>query len=123
MGGLGEIPNKQVAGFMARYRFFFTPTRYASLSLALVEAMMAGVPIVGVAATELPVLITNGVNGYVDTHRGHILQCMRQLLDDRELAARWGRQAQRTARLRFGIGRFVDDWLETLSSLVGVKNE
>src|SRR5690606_26709864 len=69
MDGLGEVPNLEVAAFVARYRYFFSPIRYTSLGLALVEAMLVGVPIVGVAATELPTVITNGVNGFVHTDK------------------------------------------------------
>jgi hypothetical protein len=116
-GGLGEVANSAVPAFIARYRYFFTPVRYASLGLSLVEAMMAGLPIVGVAATELPSVITNGVDGYVDTRRERLLECMHQLSSDPELARQWGLAARQTARRRFGIERYVRDWTKALSLL------
>jgi hypothetical protein len=123
MGGQGEISNMQVSAYIARYRFFFTPIRYASLGLSLVEAMMAGMPIVGVAATDLPNVITNGVDGYVDSRRDRLVACMRQLLRDPELAREWGEAARRTALRRFSIGRYVDDWNDVLGLLTGVRHE
>ena len=116
-GGLGEISNMAVPAHVARYRFFFSPIRYASLGLSLVEAMMAGVPVLGVAATELNQVIRNGENGYIDTRGEALLDVGRQLLDDAGLARKWGAAAQRTARERFGIGRFVADWERVLSEL------
>ncbi len=117
MGGLGEVSNMQVPAYMARYRFFFTPIRYASLGLSLVEAMMVGMPIVGIAATELPTVVINGVNGYVDTRRDRLLDCMRQLIVEPDLARQWGQASQEIARSRFSIGRFVHEWNEILLSL------
>jgi hypothetical protein len=117
MGGLGEVPNLEVASFMAGYRFFFTPIRYTSLGLSLVEAMSIGMPVVGVAATELPTVISNGVNGYVDTRIERIAQVMRQLIAEPELAHAWGAAARRTAAQRFSLQRYVRDWLEVLATL------
>jgi hypothetical protein len=122
-GGLGEVPNSAVPAFISRYRYFFTPIRYASLGLSLVEAMMAGLPVVGVAATELPGVITNGVDGYVDTRRERLLECMHQLSSDRDLAQRWGRAAWQTALQRFGIERYVRDWMNALSLLTETCHE
>lgn len=123
MGGLGEISNMQVPAHMAQYRFFFSPIRYASLGLSLVEAMMAGMPIVGIAATELPNVIDNGVEGYVDSRRDRLVDCMRQLIDDPALARQWGLAARNTALRRFSIERFVDDWNGVLALLTGVRQE
>jgi hypothetical protein len=46
-GGLGEVVLNELPYFMARYRFFFNPIRYTSLGLAIIEAMMVGLPVVG----------------------------------------------------------------------------
>ena len=83
----------------ARYRFFFNPIRYTSLGLAVVEAMMIGMPIVGLATTELATVIRNGVNGFVDTDLDALVDCMQELLADAELARRLG-----AARARDGAG-------------------
>ncbi|MDS1139725.1 glycosyltransferase family 4 protein [Pusillimonas sp. SM2304] len=121
-GGKGEIDNMNVPAFVARYRFFFTPIRYASLGLSLIEAMMAGVPVVGVAATELPRVIQNGINGYVDNRRPALLDVARQLLADAAMAREWGEAARRTARERYNMTRFVADWERLLFKLTGVGN-
>lgn len=121
MGGLGEVSNLSVAATMAQYRFFYTPIRYTSLGLALVEAMLIGMPVVGVAATELPTVIINGVNGFVHTDKHRLVDVMRQLIAEPELARRWGGAARRTARERFGMDRFIKDWLTVINEVVENK--
>lgn len=113
-GGLGEVPNPELAAFIARYRFFFNPIRYTSLGLAVVEAMMIGMPVVGMATTEMSTAIRNEHNGYVDTRLERLVEVMRRLIDEPGLAREWGEQARAAAKERFGIGRFVEDWCGVL---------
>jgi Glycosyl transferases group 1 len=117
IGGLGEVRNVELPAFMARYRFFFNPIRYTSLGLAIVEAMMAGLPIVGLATTELVTVIRNGDNGHVDTRLEPLAETMQRLLADPAEAHRLGDNARRSALARFGIERFVRDWQELIRRL------
>lgn len=119
VGGVGEARNDLLPEVMADYRFFFNPIRYTSLGLAVIEAMMVGLPIVGLATTELVTVIRNGENGFVDTRPDRLVDVMRQLLEEPGLAREWGAAARATARDRFGIGRFVEDWMEILRNVGG----
>ena len=121
-GGLGEVPNLELPAFMARYRFFFNPIRYTSLGLSVLEAMGIGMPVVALATTELPSVIANGVNGYVDTRPDRLVEVMHELLRDPALARRWGDAAQRTVRQRFGMERFAADWDRVLTTVVNERN-
>jgi glycosyltransferase involved in cell wall biosynthesis len=114
VGGHGEVSNAELPGFMAKHRFFFNPIRYTSLGLSIIEAMMVGLPIVGLATTELVTVVQNGVNGFVDTRPERLADAMRALLKDPAEAGRLGEAARRTAEERFNIGRFIDDWLQAL---------
>jgi glycosyltransferase involved in cell wall biosynthesis len=109
-GGLGEVPPMEFPAFAARYRFFFNPIRYTSFGLAVCEAMTLGMPVVGLATTEMARLIRNGVDGYTDTDPRALLDPMRRLLADPALARRLGDNARERAHRRFGIGRFTADW-------------
>jgi glycosyltransferase involved in cell wall biosynthesis len=113
-GGIGEVPHDQLPEHVARYRFFFNPIRYTSLGLAVLEAMMLGVPIVGLATTEMATTIESGVSGYVHTDVRRLIQRMHDLLADPGEAHRLGEGARRVARERFSIERFARDWDETL---------
>lgn len=119
MGGIGEVANMALAGRMSRYRFFFNPIRYTSLGLAVIEAMMSGIPVVGLATTELATVIQNGVNGYVDTREEALVAVMHRLLRDQALAREWGEAGRLLAEQRFGIGRFIRDWQTAFDRIGG----
>jgi glycosyltransferase involved in cell wall biosynthesis len=116
-GGLGEIPNNELAQFESHYRFFFNPIRYTSLGLAVCEAMMIGLPVVGLATTEMSAVIENGVNGFADTNIDRLIQYMKNLLENPEEAQRISAGARRYARERFSIERFAKDWERVFSQL------
>jgi glycosyltransferase involved in cell wall biosynthesis len=117
IGGEGEVANDRLPSVMAAYRFFFNPIRWTSLGLAIIEAMMVGLPIVGLATTELVTVIRNGENGYIDTRLDKLVEAMQQLLVDPGLARELGAAAQRAAQQRFGIERFIADWMDALASV------
>jgi len=118
IGGAGEIPNLELPGFVSRFRFFFNPIRYTSLGLSVLEAMTVGVPVIALATTEMPTVIRNGVNGYADTNVDALVDVMRTLIDDRELARRWGEAARADALARFSIERFAREWTQFLREVV-----
>jgi hypothetical protein len=109
-GGLGEIRHDELASFSADYRFLFNPIRYTSLGLAVIEAMMVGLPVVGLATTEMSTVVQNGVNGYIDTRIDTLIDRMDMLLANPEEAQRLSRGARSCAAQRFNIERFVRDW-------------
>ena len=121
VGGLGEIPHAELPAFLGRYRFFFNPIRYTSMGLAVCEAMMLGMPIVGLATTEMVTAITNGEAGYLDTDVDALLPRMRGLLDERDDAARLGRGARAAALARFNIERFCRDWEDTFREVTAPR--
>ena len=117
-GGVGEISHEDLPRFMCRYRFVFNPIRYTSLGLAICEAMSLGIPIVGLATTEMVTAVTNNLNGYVDTDIDVLIQRMRHLLAHPEDAHRFSERAREIGRVRFGINRFAADWDRTLRAAV-----
>lgn len=110
IGGLGPIRHDELPEFVSQYRFFFNPIRYTSLGLAIIEAMLVGLPIVGLATTELVTVISSGVNGYLSLDVDELVGYMRLLLDSPDEARRLGENAHAYAASRFSIERFADDW-------------
>jgi hypothetical protein len=118
-GGLGEVPNDELPAFMSRYRFFFNPIRYTSLGLAVVEAMLVGLPVVALATTEMVTVVENGVSGYLHTDPDRLAQAMRRLIEHPAEAHALGQAARRAAAQRFDIARFAADWDRVLHEVCG----
>jgi hypothetical protein len=110
LGGLGEVDHPKLPAFAAAYRFLFSPVRYSSLSLSVIEAMMIGMPVVALATAEMATVIEHGVSGFAVTDARQLAIAMRALLADAGLARSLGEAARRRARERFSIARFSADW-------------
>ncbi|HEX5539369.1 MAG TPA: glycosyltransferase family 4 protein [Methylophilaceae bacterium] len=123
VGGLGEVLHAQLPAFVADYRFFFNPIRYTSLGLAVIEAMMVGVPVVALATTEMATVIENGRSGFADTDIHALIRHMQELLRDPALARELGEQGRQRANQRFNIGRFVADWNAALAEVTAIQNK
>jgi glycosyltransferase involved in cell wall biosynthesis len=122
VGGLGEVPITELHALMSRYRFFFNPIRYTSMGLAVCEAMMTGMPIVGLATTEMAVSIRNGVTGYIHTNPAYLIKKMKALLANPEAAMKLGKKAKAAAEKKFNIERFTDDWLKIFHYAINRKD-
>jgi glycosyltransferase involved in cell wall biosynthesis len=120
LGGLGPIPLDELFPLEASYRFFFNPIRYTSLGLAVCEAMTIGMPIIGLATTEMATVVENGLSGYVDTNVDRLIAEMQSLLAEPEKASALSRGARQSAAKRFGMQRFISDWDRTFSESVAV---
>jgi glycosyltransferase involved in cell wall biosynthesis len=118
LGGIGDIHYSQLHRRVAEYRFLFSPMRYTSLPLAVIEAMTIGMPVVALATTELPSVIDTGITGYLSCELDELITHMRDLLDNPNLARRIGANARAYARERFGIARFANDWNTALAQIL-----
>lgn len=123
VGGLGDVLHAEVPAFAARYRFLFSPVRYASLGFGVIEAMMTGLPVVALATAEMATVIRNGVNGFIDTDPEKLLARMQRLLQDEGEARHLGEAARSAALERFSIHRFVEDWDAVLAEVAGMRRE
>jgi hypothetical protein len=118
--GIGEVLHPDLPAFVSQYRFFFNPIRYTSLGLAVCEAMMLGMPIVGMATTEMSVTIENGHSGFVHTDVDFLIDKMKYLLEHPEAAVLMSQNSKSAAQKRFDIVRFAKQW-ETVFNDVSKK--
>jgi len=116
-GGVEGLGRLDLFALEVQYRCFFHPIRYTSLGLAVIEAMMLGLPVVGLATTELATVIENGRSGYVDTDIDRLTSHLGRLVHNREEAARLGENARAAALDRFHIDRFAEEWTATLKDV------
>ncbi|HEX6293273.1 MAG TPA: glycosyltransferase [Herpetosiphonaceae bacterium] len=118
-GGLGDIPYRDLHRRVAEYRLMFSPIRYTSLPLAVIEGMTIGMPVVALATTELPTVIEHGVSGYVSCDLDELIENMRGLLAHPDEARRVGANARAVARERFSLERFSRDWNAAFARVMG----
>ena len=121
LGGLGDVPHVRLHALESRYRFFWHPIRYTSLGLALLEAMMLGLPVLCFAVTEHSRVVQDGVTGFISNDLEELVSQMRALLADAGLARQVGRRGQALVRERYNIHRFVRDWDAVLQNVAGVR--
>lgn len=121
LGGLGPLPHDELLKLEGHYRVIFNPIRYTSLGLSICEAMMLGMPIIGLATTEMVTTVQNGISGYVETDVNRLVEHMQKLLSDQHEARRLGEAARRYAQKRFNIKRFVSDWNIAFARVTAMK--
>jgi len=83
-------------------------------NMATVEAMAAGMPVLGNNHPGSPV--EHGVSGFLSDDPGELRKFARMLLENRQLAATMGRQARKTAIERFSPARFREDFLRSIET-------
>lgn len=120
-GGLGEIKHQHLPEFLSHYRFFFNPIRYTSLGLAVIEAMMLGMPVVALATTEYVTAIKNYETGFISTDVDYLIHKMELLLSNQPWASEIGRKGKQYADDRFDINRFTEEWENIFESAIAKK--
>ncbi|MGY2702083.1 glycosyltransferase [Nocardioides sp. HB32] len=99
---------------LPRRRVYVHTARWTSLGLSLIEAMLLGMPVVAVGATEAPFAVPPEA-GLVTTRRDQLLEGVAAFVHDPDRAAAAGRAARQHALDRFGLKRFLRDWDELLA--------
>lgn len=112
-----DPPQTVMHAELAQRRVYLHLTRWTSLGLSLIEAMLMGCPVVALATTEAATAVPPGT-GVTGTDVRQLLEAARHYLDHPDAAARDGAAAQRYARARFGLARFLADWDSLLSRTV-----
>ena len=94
---------------LRRHRFYIHtahPQLEDGYNMAMLEAMAAGLPILGNRHPASP--ITHGLNGFLSDDPAELRSFALWLLRDRELAARMGREARATVAEKFSPARFME---------------
>jgi hypothetical protein len=117
-----DIPGVEAAeswehlkAILQSHRFYVhtaDPRYEAGYNMATVEAMAAGLPVLGNRHPTSPV--KHGVTGFLSDNPRELQHCARLLLEDRKLAALMGQQARKTAAERFSLMRFKHAFLRSI---------
>jgi hypothetical protein len=104
-----DLPQARMHEELARRRVYVHTPRWTSLGLSLIEAMMLGLPVVGLAVTEAVTAVPPEA-GVLTTRPDELCAAARRFVADPDLGRAAGTAGRAWALERFGIGRFLADW-------------
>ncbi|WP_046472223.1 glycosyltransferase [Allosalinactinospora lopnorensis] len=104
-----DLPQQRMHARLAMCRLYVHPIRWTSLGLSLIEAMMLGLPVVALAATETVEAVPEGA-GVVSTNTRTLTDAIAVFRDDPALARQVGKAARNAALARYSVSRFQADW-------------
>jgi glycosyltransferase involved in cell wall biosynthesis len=118
---VGDLPQHRMHAELASRRVYLHPIRWTSLGLALIESMMLGLPVVGLATAEAAVSVPSDA-GVVATDLSVLHDALRTYRADPDLARAHGTRAREIATRRFAVSRFLDDWDDVLAETVADRS-
>jgi hypothetical protein len=118
MAGVAAADNWQHLKAMLRsHRFYIhtaDPRLEAGYNMACLEAMAAGLPVLGNRHPTSPV--KHGVSGFLSDDPAELRKRAVMLLENRNLAARMGQRARETVVENFSIDRFRKAFLQSIET-------
>jgi len=105
----GNLSPAELYDAMALRRAYVHLNRWTSLGLSLIQAMLLGMPVVVLDATEASRAVPPDC-GALSSDVDDLVRAARVLLRDLDEATRRGQNARGAALERYGIERFLRDW-------------
>jgi glycosyltransferase involved in cell wall biosynthesis len=114
---------EDVESILTRSKIFVLTSRSEGLSIAMAEAMAAGVVPIVANVGDLGDLVTNGVTGYLVTPNNvlEFVQRAALLLQDSELWTRQSAAVTQAARRHASVDVVAAKWTQNLTRLVAVS--
>lgn len=101
--------------------YLYIGTRPASYTLNFIEAWMTGIPVVSLGkkynTNEVCDLMYQGIDGYYSNNPEEIIDVIKQLLNDDDMAIQMGRQGRLRAMQLFGKSEIKTQWIDFLKSI------
>ncbi|MFD0484487.1 glycosyltransferase [Kineococcus sp. GCM10028916] len=113
---LDDLPQARLHEVLGTHRAYFHPYRWTSLGLSLIEAMMVGLPVLGLPATAAPEAVPAAA-GVLSSDPDVLLATARRWMADPDEARERGLAAREHAVSAFGIERFLADADELLAEV------
>jgi glycosyltransferase involved in cell wall biosynthesis len=99
-----------IRDWLARADVFVHTSRWEGFGIVLLEAMLAGLPVVATRVSAVPEVVAEGETGLLVEPGDHdkLAQHLRSLLTDRERAAALGEAGRRRAHTEFSVARMTE---------------
>ncbi len=109
---LAEMPQAQLAEYMARAHLFVLPSLSEGLGRVVVEAMAAGTPVIGSRVGGIPDLIQDGVNGFLvpPGDETALAEKIRWMLEHAEQSLKMGQEAYLAAQALFSTEYWLNSY-------------
>ena len=104
-----DLPQHEMLDRLPHHRAYLHVCRWTSLGLSLIEAMLLGMPVLAVDATEASAAVPPD-GGLVSSDVDALMRRADQWIDDPDSARAAGRAARRHALEKFGLPRFLAEW-------------
>ncbi len=101
----GRVPD--VAAWLRRAELLVHPARWEGFGLGVLEAMLAGLPVVATPVSSLPELVVDGETGLL-VEPEQLADALVRLLANNRLAADLGRAGRMRARAEFSTQRMAE---------------
>ena len=90
-----------------------------TFGMVTIEAMMAGLPVVGTSSSGTPEILSNGKHGllYTPDHIEEAVNCITKLLEEPDFRKKLGVKAQKKALKTYDIDKVTDELLEMVKNL------
>jgi glycosyltransferase involved in cell wall biosynthesis len=117
----GRVPREEVAGILADHdAFLFTSVYEEPIARAVMEAMAAGLAVIGTPVGGQREMLEDGENALVfpPEDAPALAQCILRLRDDPDTRMQLAEAGRRTVLERFTLERMVDEmetWLEEIA--------
>ncbi len=99
-----------IRDWLERADVFAHSSRWEGFGIVLLEAMLAGLPVVATRVSAVPEVVVDGETGLLAEAGDHVGLAvhLEALLTDRERAAALGEAGRRRARAEFSVGRMAE---------------
>ncbi len=113
----------EIRDWLERADIFVHTSRWEGFGIVLLEAMLAGLPIVATRVSAVPEIVRAGETGLV-LEAGDvegIAQAFDELLSDRDRARTLGEAGRRRAREHFSTARMADETIAVYAQALSVR--
>lgn len=122
--GIGErvlLPGRvEPSAWLARANVFAHTSRWEGFGIVLLEAMLAGLPVVATRASAIPEIVVDGETGLL-VEPGDVegvARSLNELLGDSERARRLGAAGRERAHAEFSVARMTDRTIRVYESVL-----